>query len=164
MTRWTAADASAASEAVSSLQQALAEDDDPTALRVTAADVHCPAGYWPRLRVAITRCARSFTRAVWANGTFLEGADRRRPAPDGKKVPIPISVQDLRHVLKFLQRELGEDLPPAAAASVYTALFREGAPARHWRLRAVVGAFVPSASLGLFGDPVKGRFAPNGES
>ena len=37
--------------------------------------------------------------------------------------PIPISVQDLRHVLDFVKREMGEDLSPDAAARVYTALF-----------------------------------------
>jgi hypothetical protein len=59
MTRWTAADASAASEAVNSLWQAAAEDDDLTALRVTAADVHAQLGTGPgyasRLRDALDR-------------------------------------------------------------------------------------------------------------
>lgn len=43
--------------------------------------------------------------------------------PEGKKAPLFISVQDLRHVLDFLKREMGEDLTPEAAATVYTALF-----------------------------------------
>ncbi len=48
---------------------------------------------------------------------------------DGKHVPIAISVQDLRHVLKFLERELGKDkLTPNAAATVYTALFEKVHP------------------------------------
>jgi hypothetical protein len=41
---------------------------------------------------------------------------------DGKKNPIPISVQDLRHLLTFLKREMGEPTPEAAA-TVYSALF-----------------------------------------
>jgi hypothetical protein len=51
-----------------------------------------------------------------------------KPVPVGSQVapassPIPISVQDLRHVLDFVKREMGEDLSPDAAARVYTALF-----------------------------------------
>ncbi len=42
---------------------------------------------------------------------------------DGKRTPLFISVQDLRHVLEFLKREMGKDLTPDAAAVVYTALF-----------------------------------------
>jgi hypothetical protein len=51
--------------------------------------------------------------------------------PDGKvrKSPITISVQDLRHVLKFLEREIGKDkLTPEAAATIYTALFEKVHP------------------------------------
>lgn len=41
---------------------------------------------------------------------------------DGK-VPLAISVQDLRHVLEFLKREVGEDITPQIAAEMHTALF-----------------------------------------
>ena len=48
----------------------------------------------------------------------------------GGPVPIPISVQDLRHVLQFVEREVGgrEKLTPEAAATVYTALFEKVHP------------------------------------
>lgn len=52
--------------------------------------------------------------------------EQRSPVGGGAEpvlTPIPISVQDLRHVLDFVKREMGEDLSPDAAARVYTALF-----------------------------------------
>lgn len=74
------------------------------------------------------------------------------PTEDGagnKKIPIPISVQDLRHVLKFLEREVGRDtLTPEAAAHVYTALFDKvhplaiGALEQSWALAQQIGAQV----------------------
>jgi hypothetical protein len=44
--------------------------------------------------------------------------------------PIPISVQDLRHVLQFVEREVGgkQKLTPEAAATIYTALFEKVHP------------------------------------
>ena len=53
----------------------------------------------------------------------------REEVRTGERKPIPISVQDLRHVLKFLEREIGKDkLTPEAAATVYTALFEKVHP------------------------------------
>ena len=47
----------------------------------------------------------------------------------GKPQPIPISVQDLRHLLKFLEREMGKDaLTGPTAGQVFTALFEKMHP------------------------------------
>jgi hypothetical protein len=83
--------------------------------------------------------------------------------PNGKKVPIPISVQDLRHVLKFLQRELGEDIPPEVAATIYTALFEKvhplaiGALEQSWALAQQVCERVLSTHMdpGAQADEIK---------
>ena len=74
----------------------------------------------------------------------------------GNKQPLAISVQDLRHVLKFLEREIGrETLTAEAAATVYTALFDKvhplavGALEQSWALagqiaRQVLGTHMDS--------------------
>jgi hypothetical protein len=73
--------------------------------------------------------------------------------PDGKKIPIPISVQDLRHLLQFLKREMGEELPPEVAATVYTALFEKvhplaiGALEQAWALSIQVAKRVLSTHM-----------------
>jgi hypothetical protein len=74
-------------------------------------------------------------------------------APNGRKTPIPISVQDLRHVLQFLKREMGEELPPDAAATVYTALFEKvhplaiGALEQSWALSIQIAERVLSTHM-----------------
>jgi hypothetical protein len=73
--------------------------------------------------------------------------------PGGKKIPIPISVQDLRHLLSFLKRELGEDLSPDTSAQVYTALFDKvhplaiGALEESWALAQQIGEQVLSTHM-----------------
>lgn len=73
--------------------------------------------------------------------------------PDGSKAPITVSVQDLRHVLEFLQRQIGNDLPPEVAAQVYTALFDHvhplamGALEQSWALANQIGTQVLSTRL-----------------
>jgi ATP-dependent protease ClpP protease subunit len=48
----------------------------------------------------------------------------RVKARDGTEMPFAVSVQDLRHVLSFIEREIGkEEMTPDAAATIYTALF-----------------------------------------
>ncbi len=49
--------------------------------------------------------------------------------PDGEEVTLAVSVQDLRHVLGFIEREVGrEKMTPDAAALIYTALFEKVHP------------------------------------
>jgi hypothetical protein len=65
-------------------------------------------------------------------------APRLDNATDGGQ--ISMSTQDLRHVLKFLERVIGKDLPPEVAATVYTSLFDKvhplaiGALEQSWEL------------------------------
>lgn len=48
----------------------------------------------------------------------------RVKGPDGDEMPFAVSVQDLRHVLSFIEREIGRDqMTGKAAATIYTALF-----------------------------------------
>ncbi|MDQ6945451.1 MAG: hypothetical protein M3256_04080 [Actinomycetota bacterium] len=66
---------------------------------------------------------------------------------------IAISVQDLRHLLKFLEREVGEGLTGDAAASVYTALFEKvhplavGALEQTWALAQQISEQVLSTHM-----------------
>jgi hypothetical protein len=72
---------------------------------------------------------------------------------DGTKTPVTVSVQDLRHVLEFLQRQIGEDLPPEVAAQVYTALFEYvhplaiGALEQSWALANQIGTRILSTHV-----------------
>jgi hypothetical protein len=75
-----------------------------------------------------------------------------------KKVGISISVKDLRHVLQFLEREIGkEKLTPDSAATLYTALFDKvhplaiGALEQSWALSQQIG----TQALGTHMDPKK---------
>jgi len=76
---------------------------------------------------------------------------------DGRKIPVPISVQDLRHVLEFIEREMGGDLTPEAGATVYTALFDKvhplaiGALEQSWALSRQITTRVLSTHM----DPEK---------
>jgi len=71
----------------------------------------------------------------------------------GAEIPIPISVQDLRHVLEFIEREMGKDLAPDAAATVYTALFDKvhplaiGALEQSWALARQISERVLSTHM-----------------
>lgn len=70
--------------------------------------------------------------------------------PGGKKGAIPVSVQDLRHLLKFVERETQGSLTPDAAAKIYTALFENvhplaiGALEQSWALAQQVAERVLS--------------------
>lgn len=53
----------------------------------------------------------------------------RVKGPDDREIPFAVSVQDLRHVLSFIEREIGRDeMTPKAAAMIYTALFEKVHP------------------------------------
>jgi hypothetical protein len=73
--------------------------------------------------------------------------------PGGKKGAIPVSVQDLRHLLKFLEREMQGSLTPDAAATIYTALFDKvhplaiGALEQAWALSQQVAEGVLSTHM-----------------
>lgn len=73
--------------------------------------------------------------------------------PDGTKTPVTVSVQDLRHVLEFLQRQIGENLPHDVAAQVYTALFNHvhplaiGALEQSWALANQIGTRILSTHV-----------------
>jgi hypothetical protein len=94
---------------------------------------------------------------------LLPKEEQRNPAGGAEPVltPIPISVQDLRHVLDFVKREMGEDLSADAAAHVYTALFDKvhplaiGALEQSWALANQVTERVLSTHMNPAADADK---------
>lgn len=113
-----------------------------------------------RAHSAATHIALGADEIVMTEMSELGPVDPSRRHPllpqeerEGEKAPIPISVQDLRHVLKFLEREMGKDLTPEAAATVYTALFDKvhplaiGALEQSWALAEQISERVLSTHM-----------------
>ena len=85
-----------------------------------------------RCHSAATHIAMGADEIVMTEMSELGPVDPSRSHPllprvkgrDGEELPLNVSVQDLRHVLSFIEREIGgEEIPPDAAATIYTALF-----------------------------------------
>jgi hypothetical protein len=116
-----------------------------------------------RAHSAATHVAMGADEIIMSEMSELGPVDPSRrhpllPSEDGPNGPRPlmISVQDLRHVLGFLEREIGKDqLTPEAAATIYSALFEKvhplaiGALEQSWALAGQVSRYALSTHMDL---------------